>query len=43
MSYVKEQNYEELYTSGIKVNYVAICHRKLWLYSRGMRMEQFLD
>ncbi|MCF6095473.1 CRISPR-associated protein Cas4 [Thermovorax subterraneus] len=36
---MKEQNYEELYTNGIKVNYVAICHRKLWLYSRGMRME----
>lgn len=36
---MKEQNYEELYTNGIKLNYVAICHRKLWLYTRGMRME----
>lgn len=36
---MKGQNYEELFTNGIKVNYVVICHRKLWLYSRGIRLE----
>ncbi|MDN5331051.1 MAG: CRISPR-associated exonuclease Cas4 [Tepidanaerobacteraceae bacterium] len=39
VSFVDDQQYEELYTNGIKVNYVAVCPRKLWLYSRGMRME----
>lgn len=39
VSFVNEQQYEELYTNGIKVNYVAVCPRKLWLYSKGMRME----
>ncbi|MCG0276813.1 MAG: CRISPR-associated protein Cas4 [Thermosediminibacteraceae bacterium] len=34
-----DQKYEELYTNGIKVNYIAICPRKLWLYSKGLRME----
>lgn len=36
-------DFVSLRTNGIKVNYWAICHRKLWLYARGLRMESFSD
>lgn len=35
--------FENLRVNGIKVNYWAICHRKLWLYSKGLRMESLSD
>lgn len=38
-----EFNFEEYKTQGIKVNYYYICKRKLWLYSKGITMEQKSD
>lgn len=32
-----------LRTNGIKVNYWAVCQRKLWLFAKGVRMEHSLD
>lgn len=34
-----EEEFEELRTNGIKINYWVVCHRKVWLYAKGMRME----
>ena len=34
-----DQEFEELKTNGIKVNYCVVCPRKLWLYVKGLRME----
>lgn len=34
-----DEEFEELRTNGIKVNYWVVCHRKVWLYAKGMRME----
>ncbi len=36
---LSEEEFEQLRTNGVKVNYWAVCHRKLWLYARGIRME----
>jgi len=33
------KEFEELRTNGIKANYWVVCHRKVWLPARGMRME----
>lgn len=38
-----DQEFEELRTNGIKVNYCAVCPRKLWLYAKGLRMEPLSD
>ncbi|MCK9228662.1 MAG: CRISPR-associated protein Cas4 [Syntrophorhabdaceae bacterium] len=32
-----------LKTTGLRVNYLYICHRKLWLFDRGITMEQESD
>ncbi|MGC9004451.1 MAG: CRISPR-associated protein Cas4 [bacterium] len=34
------EEFEELKVGGLMINYLLICPRKLWLYSRGIRMEQ---
>jgi len=33
------EDFESLRTNGIKVYYWAVCKRRLWLYSKGIRME----
>ena len=33
------ENFEQLRTNGIKVNYWVVCQRKVWLYAKGLRME----
>lgn len=33
------EEFEEMKVGGLMINYLLICHRKLWLYSRGIRME----
>lgn len=34
-----DEEFEELRTNGLKLNYWVVCHRKVWLYAKGMRME----
>ncbi len=34
-----EEEFAELKTNGIKVNYYVVCPRKLWLYAHDIRME----
>lgn len=36
-------DFESLKVNGIKVNYYAICRRKLWLFSHFIRLEQDSD
>lgn len=36
-------DFQELKTNGIKVNYLYVCERKLWLFDRGINMEQTSD
>ncbi|AEV69183.1 CRISPR-associated protein Cas4 [Acetivibrio clariflavus] len=36
-------DFEDYKTQGVKVNYYYICKRKLWLYSKGIKMEQLSD
>lgn len=38
-----DEEFETLRTNGIKVNYWAVCHRKVWLYAKGLRMEPLSD
>lgn len=38
-----EFNFEELKVQGIKFNYYFICKRKLWLFSKGISMEESND
>lgn len=38
-----ELDFEALKVNGIKVNYYAICRRKLWLFSHFIRLEQDSD
>lgn len=38
-----EEEFEELKTNGIKVQYWAVCPRKLWLYAKGVRLEATSD
>lgn len=40
---LSDGEFEELRTNGIKVKYWAICHRKVWLYAKGLRMEPLSD
>lgn len=37
------EEFAELKTNGIKVNYYVVCPRKLWLYSHDIRLEQTSD
>ncbi|MFN3406447.1 MAG: Dna2/Cas4 domain-containing protein, partial [Caldimicrobium sp.] len=32
-------DFEALKTNGIKINYLYVCERKLWLFDRGVQME----
>lgn len=32
-------DFQSLKTTGIKVNYLYVCERKLWLFDRGIQME----
>jgi CRISPR-associated exonuclease Cas4 len=38
-----EEEFEQLRTNGIKVNYWAVCQRKVWLFAKGLRMEPLSD
>ncbi|MCS7187506.1 MAG: Dna2/Cas4 domain-containing protein, partial [Armatimonadota bacterium] len=40
---LSDEEFEQLRTNGVKVNYWAICHRKVWLYAKGLRMEPLSD
>jgi CRISPR-associated exonuclease Cas4 len=36
-------DFQSLKTNGIKVNYLYVCERKLWLFDRGIQMESKSD
>lgn len=36
-------DFQSLKTNGIKVNYLYVCERKLWLFDRGIQMESTSD
>ncbi|MFN3479513.1 MAG: Dna2/Cas4 domain-containing protein, partial [Thermodesulfovibrionales bacterium] len=36
-------DFQSLKTNGIKVNYLYVCERKLWLFDRGIQMEARSD
>ncbi len=36
-------DFQSLKTTGIKVNYLYVCERKLWLFDRGIQMETRSD
>ncbi len=38
-----EDEFAQLKTNGIKVNYFVVCERKLWLYSHDIRLESASD
>ncbi|WP_083797391.1 Dna2/Cas4 domain-containing protein [Calditerrivibrio nitroreducens] len=38
-----EIDLDSLKTNGIKLNYLYVCERKLWLFDRGIQMEQNSD
>lgn len=40
---MNDEEFETLRTNGIKVNYFVVCHRKVWLYAKGLRMEPLSD
>lgn len=40
---LSDDEFEALRTNGIKVNYWVICHRKVWLYAKGVRLEPLSD
>jgi len=40
---LSDEEFEQLRTNGIKVNYWVVCHRKVWLYAKGLRMEPLSD
>lgn len=37
------EEFASLRTNGLKVNYWAVCPRKLWLFAKGLRMEHASD
>lgn len=39
MSAAADIDFQSLRTTGIKVNYLYVCERKLWLFDRGIQME----
>lgn len=36
-------DFEALKTNGIKINYLYVCERKLWLFDRGIQMDRSSD
>lgn len=40
---MEEIDFQSLKTNGIKVNYLYVCERKLWLFDRGIQMESTSD
>ena len=40
---LSDDEFEQLRTNGIKVNYWVVCHRKVWLYAKGVRLEPLSD
>jgi CRISPR-associated exonuclease Cas4 len=40
---LSDEAFEALRTNGIKVNYWVVCHRKVWLYAKGVRLEPLSD
>ncbi|KEI16697.1 CRISPR-associated protein Cas4 [Clostridium haemolyticum] len=38
-----EFNFEKFKTQGVKVNYYYVCKRKLWLFSKGISLEEEND
>jgi len=40
---ITNEEIEQLRIGGLMINYVLICPRKLWLYSKGIRMEHTSD
>lgn len=40
---IDEIDFQSLKTTGIKVNYLYVCERKLWLFDRGIQMESKSD
>jgi len=36
-------DFQSLKTTGIKINYLYVCERKLWLFDRGIQMESKSD
>jgi len=40
---IDEFDFQSLKTNGIKVNYLYVCERKLWLFDRGIQMESNSD
>lgn len=43
MSQKNDIDFQTLKTNGIKVNYLYVCERKLWLFDRGIQMESRSD
>ncbi len=43
MSTNTDTDFQALKTTGIKVNYLYVCERKLWLFDRGITMESRSD
>ncbi|MCX7914621.1 MAG: CRISPR-associated protein Cas4, partial [Thermodesulfovibrionales bacterium] len=39
----EEFDFQSLKTNGIKINYLYVCERKLWLFDRGIQMESSSD
>lgn len=39
----EEKSFHTLKTNGIKINYLYVCERKLWLFDRGIKMEHGSD
>ncbi|SMO32169.1 CRISPR-associated exonuclease Cas4 [Balnearium lithotrophicum] len=37
---IGQVDFDELRTNGIKVNYYFVCKRKLWLFDRGIQLEE---
>jgi CRISPR-associated exonuclease Cas4 len=40
---IEISDFQSLKTTGIKVNYLYVCERKLWLFDRGIQMESKSD
>jgi CRISPR-associated exonuclease Cas4 len=38
-----EIDFQNLRTTGVKINYLYVCERKLWLFDRGISMESGSD
>jgi CRISPR/Cas system-associated exonuclease Cas4 (RecB family) len=43
MSVASDIDFQSLKTTGIKVNYLYVCEKKLWLFDRGIQMESKSD